>query len=81
MTSWRGGYSNANPYNALNMTTGSDSESTSGDTVDTIVAAAMASTVAKMDSMKKSNIGGKKYLVNLWGGLLPRCWFDAGLGK
>jgi len=47
------------------MTTGSDSESTSGDTVDTIVAAAMASTVAKMDSMKKSNIGGKKYLVNL----------------
>jgi hypothetical protein len=31
--------------------------------------------------MKKSNIGGNKYLVNLCGGLLPRCWFDAGLGK
>jgi hypothetical protein len=29
--------------------------------------------------MKKSNIGGNKYLVNLCGGLLPSCWFDAGL--
>ena len=50
MTSGRGGYSNANPFSALNMTAGSDTESTSGDTVDTIVAAAMASTDAKMDN-------------------------------
>ena len=51
MTSGRGGYSNANPCSALNMTAGSDTESTSGDTVDTIVAAAMASMDAKMDAI------------------------------
>jgi hypothetical protein len=54
MTSGRGGYSNANPFSALNMTAGSDTESTSEDTVDTIVAAAMASTEAKMDSIINS---------------------------
>jgi hypothetical protein len=35
--------------------------------------------------MKKSNIGGKKYLVNLCGGLLPSCglmqdWENSALG-
>ena len=54
MTSGRGGYSNANPFNALNMTAVSDTESDGGDTVDTIVAAAMASTDAKMDSIINS---------------------------
>jgi hypothetical protein len=51
ITMGRGGYSNANPYTALAMTNGSDTESTGGDTVDTIVAAAMAGTEAKMDSI------------------------------
>jgi len=54
MMSGRGGYSNANPFSALNMTAGSDTESDGGDTVDTIVAAAMASTEAKMDSIISS---------------------------
>jgi hypothetical protein len=54
MTSGRGGYSNANPFSALNMTAGSETESDGGDTVDTIVAAAMASTEAKMDSIINS---------------------------
>ena len=54
MTSGRGGYSNANPFSALNMTAGSDTESTSGDTVDTIVASAMAATEAKMDTIINS---------------------------
>lgn len=51
MTSGRGGYTNANPFSALNITAGSDTESDGGETVDTIVAAAMASTEAKMDSI------------------------------
>ena len=54
MTSGRGGYSNANPFSALNMAAGSDTESDGGDTVDTIVAAAMAGTEAKMDSIINS---------------------------
>ena len=54
MTSGRGGYSNANQFSALNMTAGSDTESTSGDTVDTIVASAMAATEAKMDTIINS---------------------------
>ena len=52
------GYSNPNQFAALNATTGevdSESDSTGGDTTETIVAAALASTEAKMDGIMETN--------------------------
>ena len=52
------GYSNPNQYAALTAATdgvGSDSDSTGGDTTETIIAAALASTEAKMDGIMETN--------------------------
>ena len=56
ITTGQQGYSNANQYNALGATTGgSDSDSTGGDMTETIIAAAMAASDAKMDSIMATN--------------------------
>ena len=55
-TTGQQGYSNPNQYGALNATTGgSDSDSTGGETMETIIAAAMANTDAKMERLMETN--------------------------
>lgn len=50
------GYVNTNQYTALGATAeGSDSDSTGGDTTETIIAAALASSEAKMESIMATN--------------------------
>ena len=50
------GFTNTNQYTALGATAeGSDSESTGGDTTNTIIAAALASSEAKMESIMATN--------------------------
>ena len=50
------GYTNTNQYTALGATAeGSDSDSTGGDTTETIIAAALASSDAKMESIMATN--------------------------
>ena len=56
ITAGQQGYSNANQYSAFNATaSGSDSESTGGDTAETIIAAALADTDAKMERIMETN--------------------------
>lgn len=56
ITTGQQGYTNPNQYGALNATTeGSDSESTGGDTTETIIAAAMANTDARIDRLMETN--------------------------
>ena len=56
ITTGQQGYTNPNQFGALNATTGeSDSESTGGDTTDTIIAAAMANTDARIDRLMETN--------------------------
>ena len=56
ITAGQQGYSNTNQYAAFNATaSGSDSDSTGGDTTETIIAAALATTEAKMERIMETN--------------------------
>jgi hypothetical protein len=56
ITTGQQGYTNANQYSVFNATTqGSDIESTGGDTTETIIAATLANTDAKMERIMETN--------------------------